>query len=67
MANDSIPCWIDAAPSVGPTTSSCTILAGAGMRPDFNVLAKSLVVSTVKLPVMALDPPSISPFTRGAE
>ena len=61
------PCWMDCAPSVGPTTSSCTMRAGAGIRPDFSVFARSLVSSMVKLPDICELPPEISPLTRGAE
>ena len=66
MMNEMNPCWMDCAPSVGPTTSSCTMRAGAGMRPDFSVFAKSFVSSMVKLPVICEFPPVISLFTRGA-
>ena len=67
MMNDTRPCCIDCAPSDGPTTSSCTMRAGAGMRPDLRVLARSFVSSMVKLPDICELPPSISELTRGAE
>ena len=67
MTNEMRPCWIDCAPSVGPTTSSWTMRAGAGIRPDLRVLARSFVSSMVKLPEICELPPSISLLTRGAE
>ena len=64
--NEMTPCWIDCAPSDGPTTSSCTIRVGAGILPELRVFARSLVSSIEKLPVICELPPAISPFTRGA-
>ena len=66
MTNEIKPCWIDCAPSDGPTMSSCTIRAGAGIRPDLRVLARSLVSSMVKFPLISELPPEISLLTRGA-
>ena len=63
---DTIPWLIDSCPRDGPTMSSCTIRAGAGILPDFNTFAKSFVTSGVKLPVICELPPVISEFTRGA-
>ena len=55
------PLLIDSAPNEGPTMYSLTILAGAGKRPAFNTLAKSLVSSTLKLPEIDEIPFGISP------
>ena len=41
--------------------------AGAGIRPDFRVFARSFVSSMVKFPDICELPPVISPLTRGAE
>ena len=64
--NDQIPWRMDWAPSDGPTTSSCTMRTGAFIRPDFRVLARSLVSSTVKEPLICELPPVISSSTFGA-
>ena len=66
MTNDTKPCSIDSIPSDGPTTSSCTMRVGAGIFPELSVLARSLVSSMVKFPVISELPPEISLFTRGA-
>ena len=60
------PAWIEAAPSDGPTISLCTILAGAGILPLLSTLARSLVSSAVKLPVICEIPPVISFWMVGA-
>ena len=66
MTQLQMPRRIDSAPSVGPTISSLTILAGAGILPDFSTFARSRVSSAVKLPVIWLLPPMISDRTVGA-
>ena len=58
--HDMIPALMDACPKDGPTMSSCTIWAGAGILPDFNTLAKSFACSGVKCPVICELPPVIS-------
>ena len=65
--NEKIPALIDSCPNDGPTISSCTMCAGAGILPDFNTFAKSLDCSGLKLPVMIELPPVISVLTFGAE
>ena len=65
--NAIIPPLIASAPNVGPTVCSCTILAGAGSLPILSMFAKSSASSTVKPPLICEVPPSITPFTCGAE
>ena len=55
--NDHIPLSIDSWPSEGPTIVSCSMRAGAGILPDFKMLAKSFASVTVKLPVIEERPP----------
>ena len=66
MANAMAPPRTASLPSVGPTTCSATIFAGASNFPDFKILAKSCASSTVKFPEISELPPSIAPFTFGA-
>ena len=58
---------MDSAPSDGPTTCSCTILAGAGSVPDFSTFTRSSASSRVKFPLICEFPPVISVFTTGWE
>ena len=66
MTQLQMPRRMDSAPNVGPTISSLTILAGAGILPLLSTLARSRVSSVVKLPVIWLLPPVISLCTVGA-
>ena len=52
MTNETKPELIASLPSVGPTTLSDTILAGAGIFPDFRILDRSVASSIVKSPVI---------------
>ncbi len=54
-------------PKEGPTIASSTILAGAGILPPFNNVAKSFASAMVKFPVMEERPPLISFCTVGKE
>ncbi|CDD82355.1 unknown [Bacteroides sp. CAG:462] len=60
------PWLMDSCPSDGPTMSSCTMCAGAGILPELSTLARSLVSSREKLPVIWDCPPVISFITFGA-
>ena len=62
-----IPPLTAALPRVGPTICSATIFAGALVLPDFKILARSCASSVVKLPEISELPPSIGPFTLGAD
>ena len=61
------PDLMDSAPSEGPTTCSCTMVAGAGSFPDFSTLVRSVASSMLKFPVIEDEPPVISPCTLGYE
>ena len=67
MMKDIKPPLTDSLPKVGPTTCSCTIFAGAGSLPVFNIFERSCASSTVKLPVMLERPPAIRSLGAGAE
>ena len=60
------PAWMEAAPRLGPTVSSCTIFVGAGILPLLSTLARSRVSSVVKWPEICELPPVISLCTTGA-
>ncbi len=67
MMNEIRPSWIASCPREGPTTSSCTIRTPACILPDLSTFSRSCASCGVKLPVMEERPPSMRPFTVGAE
>ncbi len=56
-----MPCARADLPSVGPMTTSSTIVVGAGRAPALRIFAKSCASSMVKLPEMEEFPFGISP------
>ena len=61
----SAPARIESAPSSGPTVRCSSGLSGAGSAPARSSSARSLAISTVKLPVMMPWPPMIGSRITG--
>src|SRR5262249_26161001 len=65
--DDVLPLAIESWPRPGPTVRSSMMVSGAGNAPALSRMARSLALSTVKLPDICPEPPRMGSRMTGAD